>query len=421
LTGKYLLLFYYWLLLILPLSAHPLWSEKLGLFTPFEYLGLICFYYAIIHTALRDKYRTTMFSTPAVRLSSALYLILISSALTKGTGIRLSDQALIIYTSSLLLVIITVLVVDTVQRLRWTICAFITSYAVASIYVIREWQHGHRLYSNFRPGWIVGDSNYFAATAIFAITAAFSLSQGKRPWLEKLYYSACLFLTIVAVTLCGSRGGFLGLIVAVTYLAARAKHGVRNVAVLAVLILPLGVALPMSPLHRLMQPQEDHGSTQSHLTAWKAGLRMIESNPVLGIGLGNFKPLIRQYEDPESTVTNVAHNMYVEIAAEVGIPALCVFVSILAALYRVLVRIQKTISLPDFIRGMAMAFQAGLLGFAVAGAFVSAEYQKTSWTGLAVIASLESIAGSVTRAKANPRLTVGQLVPVNLLKTSLQG
>lgn len=415
------MLFYYWLLLILPLSAHPFWGQKLGPFTPFEYLGAVCLGYAVNHAAFRRKRIISILAMPAMRLCLVLYLILVVSALTKGTGVGMNDQALVIYTSSLLLVIITVLVVDTMERLRWTMFTLISSYAFSSLYVIREWQHGHELYSNFRPGWIVGDSNYFATTAIFALALAFYFLQEKRRRLERLYWLGCLLLTLLAVTLCASRGGFIGLIVAVVYLSAHTKNGVRNMLAMAVLILPLGVLLPMSPLHRILRPEEDHGSTESHLTAWKAGLRMIETHPIVGIGLGNFKPLIEQYEEPDSTVRNVAHNMYIEIAAELGIPALCIFLAILGLFWRTLRRIYRSNAVPELVRGSALALQAGLIGFAVAGAFVSAEYQKTSWTGLAVIASLESLAAGMERAKASTRKKTSEMVSADLSRLLLQG
>jgi len=320
------------------------------------------------------------------------------SALTKGGGIGWSNGPLIIYTSSLFLIFITLSVVDTLARLRWTVLTVVGSYGFASLYVIREWQQGHLIYRSFRPGWIVGDANYFSTTAIFAFVLAFYYIHGKRPRWEKAYCIVCLLLTILAVTFCASRGGFLGLVVAALFLVWHTKRRVRNLILISALVLPLSVALPMSPLHRLLDPSTDYGSTQFHLEAWEAGLRMIEAHPIAGIGLGNFKPLMPLYMSvtpgTRVDVDSVAHNMFIEVAAELGLPALLIFLAIFWCTYRTLGRLRRSPSTHSLIRETAAALQAGLVGFAVAGSFVSAEYQKTSWMGFALMFCLMPLARS---------------------------
>jgi putative inorganic carbon (HCO3(-)) transporter len=392
------MILYYWLLWIMPLMQHPLWGRKVGPLTLFEFVGLLCLFYACLHSSVRGKFPPILI-TWEMRLFLLLYVIVFFSALTRGNGIGLSDSSFIIFTSSLLLILITISVVDTLRRLRWTILTLIGSYALGSLYVIREWQQAHRIYNAFRPGWIVGDANYFSTTAIFAIVLAFYFMQGKRPRWERAYCVGCLILTIVALTFCASRGGFLGLAMASVCLAWRTKHRVRNLALISALVLPLSVALPISPLHRLFDPREDRGSTQFHLEAWKAGLRMIETDPLLGVGLGNFKRLMPLYVPPETDVDTVAHNMFIEVAAELGLPALIVLIGIFGFMSRTLGRLRRATATPDLIRGAAAALQAGLLGFAVAGSFVSAEYQKTSWAGVALMACLQPLARSLLLAK----------------------
>jgi O-antigen ligase len=388
-------IFYYWLVWILPLIQHPIWGQKVGPLTVFEYIGAVCFIYACSHIMARGVLPLFL-STWENRLVLFLYLIALFSAMTKGRGINLNNGSLIIYTSSFLLIFISISIVDTLPRLRWTSLALIGSYGVASLYVIREWQQGHLVYRNFRPGWIVGDSNYFATTAIFAIVLAFYFMQGKRPRWEKACCVVCLLLTILAVTFCASRGGFLGLAVAALFLVWRTKRRVRNLLLMGALVLPLSFALPMSSLHRFLDPSMDFGSTQFHLEAWKAGLHMVEAHPVVGIGLGNFKPLMLSYMSPETNrdVDTVAHNMFIEVAAELGVPALLIFLGIFWCTYRTLGKLRRSTSTHPLIRETAAALQAGLVGFAVAGSFVSAEYQKTSWMGFALMFCLLPLARS---------------------------
>ena len=379
---------------------HPAWGQRIGPLTVFEYIGVVCFIYSFVHIFSR-RIVPSFLSTWEARLVLMLYLVAFFSALTKGGGVGLGNGPLIIYTSSLCLIFITLSVVDTLRRLRWTVAALIGSYGFASLYVIREWQQGHKFYSNFRPGWMVGDANYFSTAAIFSIALAFYFIQTKRKRWERAYCIVCLLLIILAVTFCASRGGFLGLTVAALCLVWRTKRRVRNLALIGVLVIPLSLVLPVSPLHRFLNPSADYGSTQFHLEAWRAGLRMIEAHPIAGIGLGNFKLLMPLYmaPGPKVDVDTVAHNMFIEVAAELGLPALLMFLGIFWFTYRTMGKLRRSSSTHPLIRETASALQAGLLGFAVAGSFVSAEYQKTSWMGFALMFCLMPLARSQKLAR----------------------
>jgi O-antigen ligase len=392
---------YYLLVWTLPLMQHPIWGARIGPLSVYEYIGIACFIYACSHIISRGVV-PFFWGTWEIRLVILLYLIALSSALTKGGGLGLGNGPLIIYTSSFLLLFISMAVVDSLSRLRRTALAVIGSYGFASLYVLREWQRGKEIFQDYRPGFIVGDSNYFATTAIFGIVLSYYFIQGKRPLWEKIYCGVCLLLTLMSSTVCASRGGFLGLVAAAVLLVWRTKHRLRNLILMTALIVPVSVFLPTSPLHRFLTPKEDYGSTQAHLEAWKAGMLMIKEHPVVGIGLGNFKALMPSYlpNEPGIRVDTVAHNMFIEVAAELGLPALMVFFGIFLFTYRTLGKLRRSASIPSLIREMALALQTGLVGFAVAGSFVSAEYQKTSWMGLALMFCLMPLANSDSRIRA---------------------
>src|SRR6202158_6464277 len=94
---------------------------------------------------------------------------------------------------------------------------------------------------------------------------------------------------------------------------------------------------------------------------------MIKAHPFTGVGLGNFKPLMPRYVEAGTNITvdTLAHNMYIEVAAELGLPALLVFLGIICFTYRSLVRLRKAPSTHPLIRRTASALRAGLVGFAV--------------------------------------------------------
>ena len=111
---------------------------------------------------------------------------------------------------------------------------------------------------------------------------------------------------------------------------------------------------------------------------------MMEAHPIAGIGLGNFKPLVQGYERGNAAVESIGHNVYVEIGAEMGLPALFVFLGILFFSYRTLgrVRVRAFHAKQPFAWQAALGLQAGLVGAAVAMFFVSGQYQKLLWLAI---------------------------------------
>ena len=150
------LIVFYFLIWILPLVQHPLWSATIGPLSVFEYFGLISLIWAIFRISAHGKL-PPFFSTWVTRAFFLLYVMAFLSLLGKeGPGLHLSDSSFVIFTSSLSIFVLTLTLVDTLTRLRWTILVLIGSYAWASLYVIREWQVGSAVWVGFRPGWIVG-------------------------------------------------------------------------------------------------------------------------------------------------------------------------------------------------------------------------------------------------------------------------
>jgi O-antigen ligase len=139
---------------------------------------------------------------------------------------------------------------------------------------------------------------------------------------------------------------------------------------------------PVSPLQRILRPgYGDNLAKESRLVVWKAGVKMIKENPLIGVGLGNFRAVVLDYEEPGENVRLMAHNTYIEFAAEMGIPVLLLFITMLLASCWTLEKVRRGArqSGQAGLRLCAEGMQAGLLGYAVAAAFLPGEYQKLLW------------------------------------------
>jgi len=397
--------FFYLLLSIMPLIKHPVWEYVLqGGLTVVKIIGAACVLYALVYLPVRPA-APVFFRTKQARLFMLLWMLAMVSFFTKGTSTGWDVSPFVSYTSFLVLFFVTVIVLSSLKRLRCSALVAIGSLAFASLYVLREWQKHHGAGEGWRPGWVVGDANYFTVSAILALALGLYLAgDPDRPRLERTYCSICFVLTLAAVIVAASRGGFLGLVTAFLLGLYRSRKPLRNLALTGFLSVPLILVAPSSPVHRIMYPSpSDKKSIQLHRILWKTGLHMVEKHPLTGVGLGRFKPVEDQYWEVPLNRAFIAHNAYVEIAAEMGLPALLLFFAILFYSYQSFekVRIMALKFRIPLLSRLAAGLEVGLVGCSVSLFFVSGQYQKLLWFVIFVSAVVPQLAQKrVTRGQA---------------------
>ena len=135
---------------------------------------------------------------------------------------------------------------------------------------------------------------------------------------------------------------------------------------------------------------------------------MIAAHPILGVGLGNFKPLMLGYlpQGVSMAEPSIAHNTYIEFAAELGLPGLLLFLCILYFCYRDTGRVAARFkeSGQTLLNRVALGIQAGLVAYSVSAFFLSAEYEKLFWLIVFLSACVSALAKS-ENDKADTRPT----------------
>jgi len=165
-------------------------------------------------------------------------------------------------------------------------------------------------------------------------------------------------------------------------MAWRSRQRAGGLLLVGAFAIFISVVSPAAPVERILNPTYgDIQSTDTRKAVWAAGMRMIAENPVVGIGLGNFKPLVSQYAEPGQRLDKIAHNTYIEMAAELGLVGLVVFVVILFGTIHQLGEIRRRTQLagPLLIYEASQGMQLGLIAYAIACFFVSVQYQKLFW------------------------------------------
>ena len=103
-------------------------------------------------------------------------------------------------------------------------------------------------------------------------------------------------------------------------------------------------------VERTIQQQSNDGfavkkqldaSARTRLALWKGAVRMIADNPIMGVGYKMFQTFIYGYVDHNEETAGLelkgrdGHNAYLMIGAEMGLPALFVFLTILGFMFRI--------------------------------------------------------------------------------------
>ncbi|GGP77672.1 O-antigen polymerase [Saccharothrix coeruleofusca] len=189
-----------------------------------------------------------------------------------------------------------------------------------------------------------------------------------------------------------SRGGALALACAVAWLVARRALPLRAVAVGAVALAGLAgvVALLAGPvLDKAVREKEHIAGTNvdTRELRWQAAARMLARQPVLGVGPGGFRdgyPAASHNAEVDEQ-TPVAHNMYLEVGAELGVPGLALFLGLIATTAVISQRWARAGPDPR----PAVAVQASLIAVVVASAFLSQQYYLPLWALVAVAAAAD--------------------------------
>jgi putative inorganic carbon (HCO3(-)) transporter len=263
-----------------------------------------------------------------------------------------------------------------VRRLVWSILA---SAVFVTLYGFYQYIHGVDI-SAFQ--WVDGDQfpelkvrvfstlknpNLLAGFLVVVMSLAVGLGLYAETMKGKLMSLALVAVLGTCLVLTYCRGAWLS-IVAVTALCARLYN--RRVLWFFLLI-PLVVLFcqdaVMERLVSIVNPTDT--SSTLRLALWESTIAMIMDKPLLGIGWGAYWMVYPDYDfflnNPAATIVH-AHNMYLHIAAEIGIPGLLVFLCIIYGHTRkamdVLGRTKNR-----RVAGVMLGIVAAILGLAVSG------------------------------------------------------
>ena len=205
----------------------------------------------------------------------------------------------------------------------------------------------------------------FLVTAI-AISLGGILAKIKLRWQGLLILLA--LTSVVCLVFTFSRGAWISLLVVILMISIVFNYKVLYFFIPATVL--TGFLAKDIIIERFLSAfQGADTSSTMRLAMWESTVAMIENNPLLGIGWGSYRFVYHEYDffinDPNVIIYH-AHNMYLNIAAELGIPAFLVFMALIFVHFYFAFKTIKKASTPA-VKAISIGLCAMFFGVLIGG------------------------------------------------------
>ncbi len=301
------------------------------------------------------------------------------------------------------------------DQLMWTLAGFVLGAVISTLFgFFNPAAAGTGAYGRLTGG--LGDANEQAAVLVAAIPLAVGLGAAIRgkPLLRLAAWLAAGFCLIGAIETL-SRGGLIALgavLVAGVVFGGRWRRWAAAILV----VTALGTVVFVFTIAPLAAQQRVTMTTSSGRTdIWMVAWRMVQAQPLDGVGAGNFITAAIHYVQAPGAlhsaplivdVPHVAHDVYLEVLADLGIPGLLLFVGlVLSAVVSVGRAARESERRGDRdLEILSRCMVLSLVAFMAADVFLSGQTSKQLWLLMALCPAAQ--------AMSRARMTEPALAPV---------
>ena len=256
---------------------------------------------------------------------------------------------------ALVIFFVVVNTVRTPQQLRWYILLILLAFVIYPARgAVMNYVTGNTLFGRAIWNKMYSNPNDLGAIALLMLGFALAVATVKTQDLRVRRAAAVLVpVALLIILLTQSRGVFLGLLIGFgPVLLTRLRKRPSGLAPALIVIAVVVALVPSTAWHRLQgitkltsidtmaqEAKEHHApagankfeevasnSAEERYEILKTGLRIFSSNPVTGVGIGCYPEANARFA-PELGARD-AHNTYVNLAAETGLPGLLIWVGL---------------------------------------------------------------------------------------------
>jgi hypothetical protein len=345
------------------------------------YTGLVTLIiYAITQLGLEGNLTARPKEINLVLLLGVAAILSMPLAVDPGEAWKTFTELLL---KTIVIFVVFVNVVRTELRLKLLLLLILAVSVYLSVNAINDYRLGVFLVGELETARIAGrikglfeNSNDLALHLVTMIPIAVALGLSRAGLFRKLVFFGGAALMGGAVIVTFSRGGFLGLATSVLILVRRLGRKNR-VATTGALVFAVLLFLALAPgdysgrLSTIFNSGADiTGSSSQRTEILKRSVWVALRYPLFGVGIGNFHH--------KSLRDLGTHNAYTQVAAEMGVGAMVVYIMFLVHPLRRLRLIEnQTYSKPEHARFyyLAVGLQGSLIGFMVSSFFGAVAYQ----------------------------------------------
>ncbi len=278
--------------------------------------------------------------------------------------------------------------IDTPERLRGFVHVFVALNVLLAINGIVQYHTGVGignvttvgLENRIRGTGIFNDPNDLGMTLVMAVPLLmWVVFERDRPLWQRVFATLLSAPILTAIVYTSSRGAMLGLCAVAIVFALRRFKMIPALTFGAVAV---GAVILLGPA-RVQAMDSQENSAQSRIEAWGQGLMMLKSKPVFGVGYSRFTEFHQK----------VAHNSFVQTAAELGLVGAFVFIAMYDTLFRILHRARKAAASlgPALSPSWMNAMVASAAGMVMCGWFLSRQYVAVPFILLALAGSIDRL------------------------------
>jgi O-antigen ligase len=351
--------------------------------------GLLAVSWLATVATRRTGERLLFTAHPGITVMAALLLAWMTLSVGWAEDPEVARSELLRYALSLTLLPIVYSAVQRREHVTAVLGVYVGGAALAAVYAIaaRDPEGGIG-----RAAGVAGTANELASLVVTAliITGGLLLGLKRAPLVRALLVVAAAAF-VVALVLSLSRGGLVALGAAMV--AAVVVGGRRRVGT-AVIVAVVGLSVvgyfAVGVSDEARERVTTLGTGTGRTDIWTVGWRMVEAEPLTGVGVGNFQTSSIHYLlEPGAILRDdfivdrpqVAHNAYLHILAETGVVGITLYAGLLLAGalagWRAAVIFARRGDVA--MEGCARAVVIALFAVVVADVFVSDQLSKTLW------------------------------------------
>ena len=279
-----------------------------------------------------------------------------------------------------LIAIITIMLLQSKERIYWFVWVIALSIGFFGIKggVFTLLTSGE--YLVYGPPGSFFEGNNGLAVALIMILPLFRYLQlqTNNKWVRYGIYAAMLLIGL-SILASYSRGAFLGIVAAATYMILKSKRKLLFLPFMLVIFVSLLFFMPEKWHDRIetIQSYEEDGSAMGRINAWYFAFNLVKDRPIVGGGYHIYDPKWFYVYAPDPEDFHDSHSIYFESLGEHGFVGLIIFLTLgwLGLRYgnKIRAMTEKHSDL-QWAYQLASMLQVSIVGYAVSGAFVGLAY-----------------------------------------------